>query len=184
MRLAEAYGKEQIEQIRQLYEAAFPASEKKPFSLMLEKREQGWMEILSIESEEGIFSGLAIAILYRDVVLLDYFAIAENMRGQGVGTQALHIIKERYKEKRLVLEIESTFRESENREQRLTRKGFYLRSGMTVMPYLVQLFGVEMEVLTCPAPVSYEEYFAVYENAFGEEKLRRVILENVKKISE
>lgn len=41
MKLIEAYQEQQLKDIQDLYEKAFPASEKKPFSLILEKRKEG-----------------------------------------------------------------------------------------------------------------------------------------------
>ncbi|MBO5051477.1 MAG: GNAT family N-acetyltransferase, partial [Clostridia bacterium] len=72
--------------VRQLYESAFPPEEKKPFSLILKKSDEGSMEILSIEEDDGSFLGLAIFILYKELALLDYFAISPERRGGGVGT--------------------------------------------------------------------------------------------------
>ena len=60
MKLIEAYQEQQLKDIQDLYEKAFPASEKKPFSLILEKRKEGVVEVLAIEGEER-FLGLAIA---------------------------------------------------------------------------------------------------------------------------
>ena len=61
--LKDAVSKEKLEQIRVLYEASFPKSEKKPFELMVEKQKEGLCEFLAIEDEAGGFCGLAIMIL-------------------------------------------------------------------------------------------------------------------------
>lgn len=49
MNLTETYQKERLDELKNLYETAFPASEQKPFELMLKKREEGDAELLSIE---------------------------------------------------------------------------------------------------------------------------------------
>ena len=51
MRLAEAVTERQLRNIGELYSTAFPAEEQKPFSLLLEKRDEGFVELLSIEDE-------------------------------------------------------------------------------------------------------------------------------------
>ena len=43
----------ELNYIRDLYEASFPESEKKPLALILEKQEQGLAEILMITDPEG-----------------------------------------------------------------------------------------------------------------------------------
>jgi len=176
MKLTNTYQSETLSKIEALYQTAFPPSEKKPFSLMLGKREQGWMEILAIESDQDDFLGLAITMICQDIVLLDYFAIADEMRGSGIGSQTLQLLKNRYKNKRLLLEIESTATESPDHEVRLRRKNFYTRNGLCAMPYMVELFGVEMEIMTFPGPVSFEEYHAIFETIFDGKFDEKVIL--------
>ena len=92
IRLTEAYRADQLAEIQRLYLEAFPAEEQKPFALLLKKRAEGLVEILSIESEGGVFLGLAIVVLYRDLALLDYFAIAPEQREGGVGSAAFSAI--------------------------------------------------------------------------------------------
>ena len=75
-------------------------------------------------------------ILYKDIVLLDYFAVDDNQRNNGAGSSALRMLLERYLGKRFLLEIEAPDIPSENTPERIRRKAFYLRNGMTVMPFL------------------------------------------------
>ena len=167
VRIEIADTQEQLEKIYNLYMEAFPASERKPFALMVEKSREGQMEILSLEGEEQTFLGLGIVVLYGDLVLLDYFAVSPEHRESGIGTEAFRLLKERYPQKRFFLEIESTIGEQEELELKKRRKRFYLRNDMTEMSYLVLLFGVEMEILTDGCSVSFEEYFQLYKQVFG-----------------
>ena len=57
--------------MKKTYLDSFPKSERKPFGLMKLKVRQGGMEFLVI-LEKGRSVGLAITVLYRDLVLLDY----------------------------------------------------------------------------------------------------------------
>ena len=95
MNLTETYQKERLDELKNLYETAFPESEQKPFELMLKKREEGDAELLSIE-EGGAFLGLAIVVSRGDLALLDYFAVSPQHRGGGVGGEAFEMLKERY----------------------------------------------------------------------------------------
>ena len=137
MRLAEAVTERQLRNIGELYSTAFPAEEQKPFSLLLEKRDEGFVELLSIEDEKETFVGLAIVIVYDDLCLLDYFAVLPQRRGMGAGSSALKLLLNRYADKRLLLEIESTKKEASNSEQRLRRKAFYTANGMAALDYCV-----------------------------------------------
>ncbi len=171
----------QLEQIKTLYREAFPADERKPFSLIMEKRQEGSMEILSLENRVNAPAGIsitasptrhqvlgeAILVYDNDLVLLDYFAIAPSLRGNGFGSRALELLQKRCGNRRFLLEIEDTSRQVPDLEQRISRKNFYLRGGMTCMDYTVSLFGVGMEIMTYGCEVTYEEYFALYEHVFG-----------------
>lgn len=181
MQLLNATSPEQLEKIHTLYEDAFPASEKKPFQFILQKRETGNFEILEIVDESGVFCGLAIMMLYENLVLLDYFAIAPECRGNGVGSAALKLLQERYAGRKFMLEIESTVGGEQTlpdveKHARLRRKSFYLRNGMRPMDFGVDLFGVEMEILVCGESVTYEEYYSVLKSTVPPNLIHRVRL--------
>jgi len=166
MQLLNATSPEQLERLHKLYEEAFPASEKKPFEFILQKRETGSFEILEIVDGSGEFRGLAIMMLHKNLALLDYFAIATECRGTGVGSVALKLLQERYAGRKFMLEIESTVGVAQSltdaeMQNRLRRKAFYLRNHMRPMDFCVDLFGVEMEILVWGASVTYEEYYSV-----------------------
>lgn len=162
--LRDAVERNQLENVQRLYEASFPKSEKKPFAFMLQKQKEGVFDILAIEDEQGTFCGLAIMMLSGGRALLDYLAIEPDCQGSGIGSSALSELRERYGEERIVVEIESTAEENSvsGRSERLRRKAFYLRNGMVPMDFLVELFGVEIEVLTFGSEITFEQYYAIY----------------------
>lgn len=158
----------QLQQIEALYMRAFPAAERKPFSMILRTRRRGNAEILTIEAADGIFAGEAITVQCGSLVLVDYFAVSEEKRGCGVGSAALQLLRERYADKTVFLEIESTKEENApNRAQREKRKAFYLRNGLSCMPFRVVEFGVEMEILTFSGEVTFDDLHRLYKSVFG-----------------
>lgn len=178
--LKDAVSKEQLDQIKELYEGSFPKSEKKPFGMMTAKQKEGLYEILAIEDERGNFCGLAIMILAGGLVLLDYFAIDPRCQGSGMGSAALLELRERYGSDKIVVEIERTTgaeaEAAENARERIRRKAFYLRNGMVPVGFLVNLFGVEMEVLTFGRELTFAEYYAVYDRVLPEHMTDKVRL--------
>lgn len=175
--LKDATEEKQLEDIRKLYESSFPKSEKKPFEFMRKKQKEGYFDMLAIEEEEGKFCGLAIMLLAGGWVLLDYLAIDPGCQGTGLGSRTLAALQERYGKERIVVEIESTIRDAEdsgNGRERLRRKAFYLRNGMVPMGFLVDLFGVEMEVLTFDSQITFEQYHGIYAEVLPEEMAEKV----------
>lgn len=155
---------EESDYIHNLYDISFPKDEKKPFSMILEKTKEGLMEIL-ILIKDNIPVGLMITLLHKDLVLLDYFAIDTERRGEGLGSVALDLFRQRYGEKRCLLEIEIIDDNAENAHQRRQRKNFYLKNGLYETGVWVTLFGVDMEILIFDNrySVSYEEYYSIYQ---------------------
>ena len=166
MKIIKATDEKRLKLIEDLYMRAFPKSERKPFRLMVQKQAEGTMELLSIE-EENAFLGLAIFAHDKDIALLDYFAISDHMRGQGIGSRAIKALQKIYAGKRFVLEIETTKKPCDDLEMRQHRKAFYLRNGLHTMDFDVNLFGVEMEVLSNGEHLNFDEYLDVYKNACG-----------------
>lgn len=163
--LRDAVAANRLEEVRRLYEASFPKSEKKPFGFIMKKRKKGLFDVLSIEDGEGRFCGLAIMMLSGGRALLDYLAIAPRCQSSGFGSRTLEELGERYGKERIVVEIESTAGDGDSAGEsglRLRRKAFYLRNGMVPMAFVVNLFGVEMEVLTFGSALTFEQYHAIY----------------------
>lgn len=161
-------------QLYRLYRTAFPAAEQKPFSMILRCRKEGKMDIWCI-CREGKFAGLATTMKHKDLVLIDYLAVVEKCRSTGIGTAALAALRKQYPDKSLFLEIESVYEDAPNILQRQRRKAFYLRCGLTPMNMMVQLGGVNMEVLGFDCKVDYESYFALYKHNVGEWANTRVV---------
>lgn len=156
---------EDIEKIKIVYNEAFPRSERKPFSMIEKNVANGKMEILSIYDDD--FCGLVISANYFDIVLIDYFAVAEEFRSKGIGSKAIPLIRERYKDKKAFLEIELADEKMTINDQPVRRKKFYLKNGMQCADIRVKLFGVPMEILSFGKKITAEDCKKLYRNLYG-----------------
>lgn len=166
MKLTVADTPEKLRLIKTLYKQAFPIYERTPFALMRKKSKQGLIELLCITGDDDEFLGLVITGIYKDIVLLSYFAVCADKRGQRIGTTTLSLIRQRYPDKRLVLEIEDPEEPCQNKEERVRRKGFYQRNGLRVMPLRLAMFGVELLVMTDGERLTFDEYKDFYIHVF------------------
>ena len=178
--------KELVKQVKKLYRDAFPKEERKPYKLMEQKQQEGKMEIWAIVQEKQEmerdrleFCGLAITILYKDMVLLDYFAISPEKRGNGIGSEGLKLLKQKYNDRCLFLEIESTSEKAgilSEKEQKIRRrrKRFYHQNGIKDTGLSVVLYGVPMEVLSTGRKIDFKEYFGLYIDIFGEKVAEKI----------
>lgn len=164
----------QWKKMYQLYKAAFPENERKPFLLIWYMHKKGNTDVWWLE-DHNEFIGLAITLNTKDLVLLDYFAISEEKRGNGLGAKAMKTLQEHYKGRRLFLEIESTFAKADNFSERKRRKHFYLANGMTEMKVLSNTFGVDMELLGYDCAVDFKDYQSVYLANYGKRAAEHLI---------
>ncbi|RRD41070.1 GNAT family N-acetyltransferase [Leptotrichia sp. OH3620_COT-345] len=168
--------------VYRLYLKAFPKSERKPFPFILLRQWKGTTEVLVIKNNNGDFLGMAISVIHSNLVLLAYFAISDNQRGEGIGSKAFQMLKERYKEKKFFLEIENTgVSEAPNINQRIKRKDFYLKNGMIELPFIIDFFGTEMEIMINNLPLTFNEYHSIYKKEFGNYISRKVKFVKYKK---
>lgn len=147
---------------RALYLEAFPESERKPFFLLQTRAAEGRAELLSIRFE-GAFAGLAVTLLYRDYVLVDYLAVSPDYRNHGIGARVLDLIRDRYAGRLIFLEIEEPRTELQER-----RRNFYIRNGILPTGLAVELFGEDMLILSDGGrDVPYDDYAALLLYAAG-----------------
>lgn len=153
----------EIEEVFRLYEDSFPKYERKPFEMVLSGQEEGKMETYSV-FVQGQYAALVFVIPGAKVDVLDYLAIAPALRGSGIGSKILNWLTSK-RSKPFIVEIESTLSNSDQTRER--RKSFYLTNGMHDCHEIIQLFGVEMELLSSRRPVTFDEYFQTMKNYFG-----------------
>ena len=154
------------EKFRKLYEDAFPLCERKPVALIFGLNDKHDGELLGIY-REAAFCGFVFCVTDEKYVLLDYIAVAEEERGRSTGGKILHQLKERYRGKSVFVEIEVEDDSKENAEQRRRRKNFYLRNGFKETGIVVNVYDVEMELLTAGEKISYKEYCSIFRKGGG-----------------
>lgn len=159
-------GLKQWAEVYCLYQKAFPASEKKPFSMIRKMHKKGVSDVWRF-SREGKFAGIIITINGDDTILLDYLAVDQKQRGSGIGSEILNLMKDHYAGKGVFLEIESVYEECDNKAERIRRKHFYEKCGMESMEVFVWLFGVKMELMSFGHKMTFEEYHAFYRDNYS-----------------
>lgn len=150
-----------------LYLSAFPASERKPFGVIVKMYRQGKTNVWCVEQDDR-FVGMATTINGSDLILLDYFAVAKAHRGKGLGSAAMEALQRIYGDKGLFVEIESTRENAANQSQREKRKQFYQAAGMVDLHVEANVFGVNMELLGSRCKMDFKKYHTFYRDHYGE----------------
>ncbi|MFO3718055.1 GNAT family N-acetyltransferase [Anaerococcus sp. ENR1011] len=156
-----------------LYKTAFLKEEQVAIQSLYELNNKNLIDInfLKVDCKK---IGLAVIYLNQDLNLLSYFAIEEKYRGQGLGTRALALLKDKYDN--LIVEIESTnLKKVHDHDLRKKRKDFYLKNGYKVLDGQVNYFGIEMELMATTKDAGIDEYFDTYYKIFNKDYINKNI---------
>lgn len=131
----------------------FPAAELKPFAEIRRLLEAGVYEPLLLTDDVGARLAYAWQVVLpgQRTALLDYFAVRCDLRGSGVGTAALQLVRD-YDAMRvqdLMLECEHPAEAPDPAVAR-RRIGFYLRAGARATALESRVFGTRYAVLALP----------------------------------
>ncbi len=147
-----------LQEMEEIYEGPaknhFPANERKPFKAIVRMQAEGCYEGLGLlDGEEIVAYAFFVQTPDKKLRLLDYFAVMENHRGMGVGSEFLNRIQDYYKGSRgIVLETEDfvTSTTEEERETRNRRNAFYLRNGARETDIHLSYFAADYQIFYIP----------------------------------
>ena len=155
----------------------FPPDELRPFSSMQYLLRQNAYRCFAYR-ENGKICAYAMLILSHGAALLDYFAVAPELRGQGIGSSFLRELKtisQEFGVPYVLIEAESTdsAKTPEQLTERQRRLRFYKNCGCVPTPVFSLLFGVEYQILLLPLEEVLPDNETVKENLVN---LYRVII--------
>lgn len=132
--------------------ADFPRGERRPLFAIRGLYRKG--QYVCIVLDEGGILAYA-AFIYHNAtgsVLLDYFAVAKDLRGSGIGSRFLAMLQEYWDKDGIILECEApeSATNAEETSIRNRRIAFYERGGAVVTTYRWQAFGVAYRILWLP----------------------------------
>jgi len=132
--------------LKKIFIEAFPKAERPPYYYMVKRASRENVDYLAFYDNDNLV-GLSYSIINGDVVYFFYFAIKKEFRGKGYGSEALNLILERYKGKRLFLAIEQMDKSAQNYPQRLKRHSFYEKSGLKDLPCSITEVSLTYDVM-------------------------------------
>ncbi len=156
-------------EFKKLYNEAFPTEEKIPFFMLLCKVNGKRAKFFTVFDGE-IPVALLYNVYYRDIVYVFYFAVNRNLRGEGYGGRIMKTIRQKYKNRRLILAIEKPDGNYGNSTQRIKRLDFYNRCGFEQSGNFVTEGKVTYELLTHSEnenSIDTEEYYELIKSYFG-----------------
>lgn len=153
----------QWKQVKDIYLNAFPKAERKPFFMLKNAKKVA----LFTATEKNNLLGFAAAIPLKNLVMIDYLAVNDWLRGKGTGSFIIQSLCQIYQDKKIMLLIEQLDDSAENRQQRIDRRHFYLKNGFCSSKLLVNDVSGTMEIMNFGGTVSPEEYLDLQKYALG-----------------
>lgn len=171
------YKKATLEEIEEIYNTHmkkdFPPLELKPLNAIKYSVQKGWYVMYIAYDEKGVKGYACIADCGEGFGFLDYFAIVNNYRGTGVGTEFFAALRTLCDFECIILETES-IESAKSEEEDFTRKrriAFYKKSGCIDTGCMYNVFGVEYNVFINKDVELTEEFLAkllsAYEYAYA-----------------
>lgn len=119
--------------VRRLYETAFPVEEQIPWEDLIRLVDEIPLDFTLYYDDGGDFLGFTIMLDREPVGWFWYFAVMDDKRGHGIGQEILRQFEEKYKGTTYFMDIESPDQvDAPNPEQRRRRTDFYLRNGFHI----------------------------------------------------
>lgn len=156
-------------EFKKLYTEAFPAEERMPLFMLLCKANGTRAKFFTVFNGEMPVA-LLYNVYYRDIVYVFYFAVNNNLRGGGYGGRIMKTIRQKYKNRRLILAVEKPDENYENIAQRIKRLDFYKCCGFEQSGNSVKEGKVIYELLAHSeneSRVDMKEYYELMKNYFG-----------------
>ena len=136
--------------VSRINEEAFPPAERIPLAEMFGYAERADAAVWGFfENDQP--AGFALTLRNDRCVYISYFAIRADLRGQGLGGEALRLLLRQFPGRQPVLDMEPADPESDNYEQRVRRRDFYLRNGVRETGRFTMLRGIRYAVLCAGA---------------------------------
>ena len=158
--------KEEYNKIKKIYFEAFPKEERIPLYFLKLKSKKENIDFLNIYDEET-WIGFIYIVSYKDISFISFLAIDKSFRGKGYGSKVLKNIIEKYKNNRIILNIEEIDVNADNYMQRLKRKKFYEKNGFKDNNLKIKEVKIMYEMMYYKDKVSRNEYDKIMEYFLG-----------------
>lgn len=135
-----------LPQLDALNRAAFPKEEYVPLSALVDMAATDHFDLWALE-DGGACVGFMAVRLHSGLCYLCWLAVEPEQRSHGYGGQALAALRTQYPRLQQVVDIEMLDPAAPNKDQRVSRRGFYLRSGYRPTGHYVNYFDMDYEIL-------------------------------------
>lgn len=166
-----------FKKIKKLYNSAFPKDERAPFRMLAKRAIHGSAQML-VAKYDGDIIGFVYMVSDDVAAYFFYFAVREDIRGNGVGTEILSRVKDMYSDKILFLAREQLDESADNYDMRVRRRDFYMRNGFSDLPRTIREATVVYDVMSIGGDITRDRYLSLMRNWGGNRVLKLVDMQD------
>lgn len=156
-------GSRSCREVKKLYEAAFPPEERYPFlRMLLMSILNPNVDLLAYE-QEGAFCGFTMTASSGKYLYINFIAVNPELRSGGIGSGILELLKERFPDQALLVDVETPAVGTENYDQRLSRLSFYERNGFYDLERSISGKGGAYMLLSTDREYRRQDYLDVFQ---------------------
>ena len=145
--------------VKEIYFTAFPKKERMPFGMMLALSILPTTKFVAYYDEDQVCGFLYYGKVARQVFVM-FFAVDEQLRSKGYGSEILGMLHKKYPKCRSTVTIDPPIEGSLDLEIRQRRKQFYQRNGFVDSKYDIKLYGIIQQILVSGGTFSKARFSA------------------------
>ncbi len=146
-----------MESLNALAKEAFPPEEYLAPTELIDMQEKINLDFWALYDDDR-FVGFMTIVTHEQMAYLFFLAIDALYRSNGYGGKALAELFKQYPTYQQVVDMEMLDEHADNKEQRITRRKFYLRNGYKPTGHYLTYFGVSYEVLCKDEDFDFEMF--------------------------
>ena len=142
-------------QVNEIYEKSFPREER---YITLDKMIQSQNTELYCLIDDNHVLGIIYLIFYRNMIFILYLAVTTESRSKGYGSYLLKWCLQKYRDKKIYLNIEEVRESTKDYEIRKKRLDFYQNNGFYITDYISKEDIQNFNILSNCRKIDINEY--------------------------
>ena len=142
-------------QVNEIYEKSFPQEER---YITLDKMIQSQNTELYCLIDNNHVLGIIYLIFYRNMIFILYLAVDTESRSKGYGSYLLKWCLQKYRDKKIYLNIEEVRENTKDYETRKKRLKFYQNNGFYITDYISKENVENFNILSNCREIDINEY--------------------------
>ena len=146
---------EYLNQVKKIYESSFPAVER---YLSVEEMTSSEDTKLYCLVDNNVVLGFMYLICFENMIFILYLAISKEQQSKGLGSWLLRWCLDKYKDRKIYLNIEKVYKDVKDFQTRKKRLDFYTKNGLYFTDFISEEENECFNILSNKINFDIDEY--------------------------